>query len=334
MSKLVRRIVQQYGAAFAGTMIAVGLCATILITSANAQKTRLICVLVPHFKDEYWLSVGYGLEQEAARQDISLLFFEAGGYRARATQIAQLDTCVDRGADGILIGAVTSDHPELTDAIARVARTTPVFGLVNALKSPELSGRIGVDWTDMGRVLGEYLGQMHPTGTAVQTAVFLTGPKEAGWTGPLEQGLRQGLANSAVKILDVFAADTGVRAQLDQLERAISQYPDVDYIIGNAPAIETAFGFLAAQNMPDPPALLSTYVNHSVRRGLENGSVLAAAFDNPMEQGILAIRSLSLSNSRTEDDRVTEPIVELLTHSDSSFDHVRTSPSDYFPTLR
>ena len=40
----------------------------------------LLCVLVPHFKDEYWLSVAYGIEQQSAERRLSVRVFEAGGY--------------------------------------------------------------------------------------------------------------------------------------------------------------------------------------------------------------------------------------------------------------
>ena len=42
-------------------------------------------------------------------------------------------------ADAILLGAVTSDHPDLLAAVARIAADRPVIGLVNALDAPELA---------------------------------------------------------------------------------------------------------------------------------------------------------------------------------------------------
>ena len=149
------------------------------ISPASAGTPRVVCVLVPHFKDEYWLSVGYGLEQEARQHDVALLFFEAGGYRSRTTQIDQLKDCAMRGVDAILIGAVTSDHADLLSAIRAVSVQVPVFGLVNELGSSDLSGRIGVDWQQMGLVLGRYLAWLHPADAAPQTAVLVSGPAEA-----------------------------------------------------------------------------------------------------------------------------------------------------------
>ncbi len=316
-----------YGAALACTIAVAG------VFSASAGERPLLCTLVPHFKDEYWLSVGFGLEQEAARQNVDLLFFEAGGYLARAAQIDQLEACVARGADAILIGAVTSDHPDLVDKVAQVAAQVPVFALVNELHSGALQGRIGVDWRDMGRHLGEYLSGLHPAGSPPKSAIFVTGPAISGWTAPLEAGLREGLSASSVEITQVFQSDTGLNAQLDLVETALLRHPEADYLIGSAPAIEAALGLFAAQTSSSRPELLASYVNHSVLRGLENGRVLAASFDSPVQQGVMAVREATAASSSAVGVWIG-PDIMLLTGEDPGFDDRLLSPAEYFPDLQ
>ncbi|WP_255007692.1 TMAO reductase system periplasmic protein TorT [Roseovarius sp. M141] len=310
------------------------LCFFLWSAGAFAGSKTLVCVLVPHFKDEYWLSVGYGLEQEAARQDVEILFFEAGGYRARIRQIEQLGLCVDRGVDVILIGAVTSDHPDLIQAIADVAQTTPVFSLVNELRSDALGARIGLDWRDMGNAVGRYLAELHPSGSPSRTALLISGPSEAGWPSPLESGLRDGIAASSVAIVEVSGADTGLRQQLALVETALDRYPDVDYLIGSAPAIEAAMGLLSAKSDKKYPRLISTYISHTVLRGLMNGSVEAAPFDDPVLQGIQAIQQVMQSRAPNHSAPTGGPKVSLLTHADRTVDQVRISPADYFPNIQ
>ncbi len=303
------------------------------MNSASAAERTLLCALVPHFKDEYWLSVGFGLEQEAARQNVDLLFFEAGGYLARAAQADQMDACVAQGADGILIGAVTSDHADLIDKVAQVAGQVPVFGLVNELHSGALRAHIGVDWRDMGRHLGEHLSGLHPAGSPPKTAIFLTGPAMSGWTAPLEAGLQEGLSASSVSITEVYRADTGFRAQLDLVETALLRHPSADYLIGTAPAIEAALGLLAAQTSPSSPGLLASYVNHSVLRGLESGRVLAASFDSPVQQGEMAVREATAASPSGGGLRIGPDII-LLTSKNHGFDDRLLSPAEYFPELQ
>ena len=332
MSNLVCLIPELYRAARAASIATIA--AVIMVLPAMAAAKPVFCVLVPHFKDEYWLSVGYGMEQEAARQNVELLIYEAGGYRARAEQITQLQDCAARGVDAILIGAVSSDHPDLIDAISKVAQEIPVFALVNELHSAALSGRVGVDWYDMGLAIGQHLAQLHPAGSVAQGAVFVTGPNEAGWTAPLERGLRSGLANSSVTISEVFSADTGLRQQLTLVEAALDRHPDTDYLIGCAPAIEASLGLRASQADGEAPFLLSTYISHAVMRGVMNGHVLAASFDAPARQGIMSIKQAALMLRGAANGLPDRPKVILLTPIDADLDQLVISPADYFPEIQ
>ncbi len=291
-------------------------------------------MLVPHFKDEYWLSVGYGLEQEASRHDITLMFFEAGGYQSLTEQIAQLADCAKRGVDAVLLGAVSSDHPELLSAIQTVSRDTPVFGLVNELFSTDLSGRIGVDWEEMGLVLGRHLTEVYPTGGAKQEAVLISGPAEAGWIGPLEKGLRAGLLNSSIEIVEVFRADTGLRQQLSAVEDAFSAFPEADLLIGSAPAVEAVIGLMQATNRHTEVALASTYISHTIKRAVINGRVLAVPFDDPRQQGVLAIRQMlrALENGRPAG--FDGPDILLISRANNRIGSVVLSPADYFPIIQ
>lgn len=292
-------------------------------------------MLVPHFKDEYWLSVGYGLQTEAAKSGAALKFLEAGGYNARQSQIEQLSACAADGADAILIGTVTSDHPDLLSAIAHIAKERPVFGLVNALASPDLAGWIGVDWADMGHAVGRYLAERHPAGGARKTAILISGPAEAGWTGPLERGLREDLARSSVDILAVYGADTGLREQLRLVEDALRDWPEVDYLIGSAPAIEAAMGQFAqpGQDKTAAPKLIATYITHTIKRGLSSGQVVAVPFDDPMEQGRMALRQALAVLDGAADAQSGGPEIRLITEQSSALQSVELSPAEYFPVI-
>jgi protein TorT len=288
---------------------------------------QLLCVLVPHFKDEYWLSVAYGVEQRSAEQGLSVQFFEAGGYNALENQIAQLETCSRLAPRAILIGAVSSDAPGLLAAVERAAERRPVIGLVNELHSDVLVARVGVDWTEMGRLLGRHLAARFQGRTMV--AVLLSGPTQAGWVAPLERGLREGLAGSPVRIVATYAADTGTEEQLRILETARRDHPEAGLVIGTAPAIEAA---MALDAPGDGPALAATYVSHSVARGLAGNRVLAAPFDNPMEQGRLAVDAALAAGRRTDVDPMIGTGITILQQGISGRG-LSLSPADYFPRL-
>lgn len=301
------------------------------IAGAPAQADQqLLCVLVPHFKDEYWLSVAHGLEQRSAEQGLSVRFFEAGGYDALANQIEQIGACTDLEPGAILIGAVSSDAPELLAAVQEAAETQPVIGLVNELHSDALAARVGVDWFDMGLVLGRHLAARFPADGAVREAVLLSGPPASGWVAPLERGLHRGIEGSSVAIVATYGADTGTSQQLRLVEMAWAAHPGIELMIGSAPAIEAAMGLFAGR--PDRPELAATYVSHSVARGLVGRQILAAPFDNPIQQGRAAVdATVATMEGNPPPGRVSTQIV--IYGMGISPDRIELSPADYFPSL-
>jgi len=74
---------------------------------AKASKKWDVCVSFPHMKDAYWLGVDYGVIEEAKRQGIKLQVLDAGGYTNLGKQVSQIEDCVARGANAVIIGAIS-----------------------------------------------------------------------------------------------------------------------------------------------------------------------------------------------------------------------------------
>lgn len=289
-----------------------------------------MCVLVPHFKDEYWLSVAHGIETRAAADDLSVRFFEAGGYRALRNQIDQLAACDALDPAAVLIGAVSSDDPDLLSAVAAAATERPVIGLVNELHSDALAARVGVDWHDMGLKLGQRLRELFPGAGPPRKAILLSGPAVSGWVAPLERGIRQGLQGSAVSIVEAYGADTGTTEQLRLLESALAEVPTPDIVIGAAPAIEAAMALF--RDSAHPPLLAATYVSHSVARGLVGGRIIAAPYDDPMRQGEMAVDASVEAITGAARKELLGPPIAVVT-SGAAPESFRLSPVTYFPRI-
>lgn len=298
----------------------------------NAGAGTRICIIIPHFKDEYWLSVGYGMRREAKLLDAKLLIYESGGYNSLEKQIELLQTCARRQVDAILIGAVSADDPSLISAIDAISENIPILALVNALNANSLTGRIGVDWAEMGAVIGTTLANEHPKGQAPVRAVLVSGPEMSGWGPLVEGGLRQGLSNSSVNIVAVYYADTGLREQLRKVEEALQDYPDLDYLIGSAPAIEGAMALLRRRDPPSGPKLVATYISHSVLRGLRSGQVEAVPFDNPIEQGKIGIRLAVMAAQDQRVPYITGPDIIMIRSNTSKMEEILLSPAGFLPS--
>lgn len=293
-----------------------------------------ICVVVPHFKDEYWLSVAYGLEEEARRTGTRLWTYESGGYLALARQVELLDLCLQRGADAILLAAVSVDDPVLLDSVARASEQVPVLALVNELHSPDLAGEIGVDWRQMGAAIGRFLAGRHPDGGRPAEAVLISGPRESGWAPLVEAGLLEAVEGSGLRIVDIRRADTGLREQIDEVGSALSQRPDIDYLIGSAPAVEAAMGLLTARPRNERPQLLATYISHSIRRGLRRDRVLAVPFDDPVRQGRLGMQLAIEAAKGRPRAGLSDPGIGLVTSTTLPAGGLPLSPAGFLPEIQ
>ena len=300
-------------------------------TFQTTDAATEICIIIPHFKDEYWLSVGYGMRLEAKARNAKLLIYESGGYHSLDRQITLLDDCTARNVDVILIGAVSADDPRLLKAVNAAAKQVPVLALVNALNASDLAGWIGVDWTDMGHKVGRFLTQRHPEGTARKRVVLISGPGVSGWGPLVEGGLNEGLENSAVKIVATYRADTGLREQLREVESALADFPDVDYLIGSAPAIEGAMALLRRRKPEHAPKLIALYISHSVLRGLKSGQIEAVPFDDPIEQGRLGVELAVKAAHGDSFVGINGPQIRLIETGTPQLVDIHLSPAGFVP---
>ncbi|MGD8644492.1 MAG: TMAO reductase system periplasmic protein TorT, partial [Chromatiales bacterium] len=250
----------------------------------KASKPWRICVSIPHLKDDYWIAVNFGLIDEARRLGVGVQLFEAGGYGNLETQRTQIVECMDRGADGLIISAISADG--LNDLVERYAdQGKPVVDLINGLSSPKITARAAADFWDMGNRVAQYLRQLHASADEPVHVAWFPGPAGAAWVAAGDSGFRAGLEGSPIQIVTTARADTGLAAQGELVEQAIEAHPDLDYIVGTAVTAEAAVPILRKRRLTKQVQVLAYYYGAGVHRGIGRGRVLAAPTDR---QALLA----------------------------------------------
>lgn len=253
----------------------------------RAEKPWRLCVLYPHLKDAYWLSVNYGMVEEANRLGVSFDLYEAGGYPNLARQIEQIEACSKRKMDALILGPVSYDG--LTEVVVEIARQMPVIAAVNDMNDAGVSAKASVAWREMGAAAGRAVAERHPKGSAPVRLAWFPGPKGAGWVQFVEQGFLEALAESSARVVAVRFGDTGLEQQVLLVEEVLDTVPDVDYLVGSGPMAEAAISILRARGLTDRIGVVSTYVSHGVYRGIKRQRILAAPTDFAVLQGRLAI---------------------------------------------
>jgi len=108
-----------------------------------AEPHKKVCALYPHLKDSYWLSVNYGMVDEARKQKLNLRVLESGGYPNHERQKEQLSLCVRWGADAIILGTVAPDLYS-TDCLQRLISSFSISSRLRGYKVKWVS--IGIGW--------------------------------------------------------------------------------------------------------------------------------------------------------------------------------------------
>jgi len=254
---------------------------------SHAEKPWQICVLYPHLKDAYWLSVNYGMVQEARRLGVGFVLHEAGGYPNLDRQIDQARLCRQSGADALIVGTVTLEG--LSAEISQIAARMPVIAAVNDISDVGISAKSSVAWYDMGAAAGRVIAARHPKGSPPVRLAWFPGPVGGGWVGFVQAGFRDALAQSSAQIVMTKFGDTGREEQVLLVEEALDEMPDLDYLVGSGPMAEAAVSILRGRGLDSRTHIVSTYMTHAVYRGIKRGKILAAPTDFPIYQGRLAV---------------------------------------------
>jgi periplasmic protein TorT len=255
----------------------------------KAVKKWDICVSFPHMKDDYWMGVDYGVSEEAKRLGVKMQLVEAGGYTELNKQISQLEDCIERGAQALVIGSISLDGLNKVVEEAR-KKNLAVVDVINGISSPQLSAKSLVSFGEMGSKAGEYLVKLHPSGGAKVKVAWFPGPAGAGWVESGNNGFLSAVkVSDAIQVLEPKYGDTGKEVQSKLVEDALQANPDLNYIVGTAVTAEAAVPILKSKGLAGKVKVISYYYTPGVDQAIRRGEILAAPTDSTVIQGRIAI---------------------------------------------
>lgn len=300
----------------------------------KASKKWDICVSFPHMKDAYWMAVDYGVVAESKRMGVKMQLLEAGGYTNLNKQISQIEDCVARGAQAVVIGAISFDG--LNKLVKEIrGKGIPVIDVINGMSSKDLSAKSLVSFGEMGYKAGEYIAKMHPKGSGKVKVAWFPGPPGAGWVEAGNAGFAEAVKKGDVEIVDTKYGDTGKEVQLKLVEDTLQAHPDINYIAGTSPTTEAAVQLLRDRGLSKKIKVVAYYFTPGVYQNIKRGRVLAAPTDSAVVQGRVAIdQAVRILEGKEYSKHVGPELYVIDSKNINSF-HYESSlaPANFKPTF-
>jgi inositol transport system substrate-binding protein len=162
-----------------------------LLPRLVAKEKYEIGYTLPQFRDPFWVSVAYGIEDEAKKSGVDVVVSnEAGSYANLGEQLAQVDDMTQRGLDAVLVAPV--DRVGIAPALDNAERAgVKVIGAGNLGSSAAMVAGVTFSHLEVGRSMADAIGEKLAGKGHV---VMLNGPNGADWAMLRNQGFKEELA--------------------------------------------------------------------------------------------------------------------------------------------
>ncbi|MCA1494237.1 TMAO reductase system periplasmic protein TorT [Ensifer sp. NBAIM29] len=295
----------------------------------KAEKPWNICVLFPHMKDSYWIGVNYGVVDQARKLGVRATILEAGGYTEAAKQVSQYNDCLAKGADAIIIGAIS--EAGLAKSVEEGKRKGVVqVGVINPLKSDLVDAKIFANYDDAAEAGAKFIVDL--TVGQPMKMIHFPGPQGSGWAEASTEGVKRAIAGSSVELLEAKYGDTGKSEQLRLVEDALQAYDDVNVIFGTAVTAEVAGQALESAGIEDA-VVASYYSNEGIVDLIRSGKVTATVTESPVMEARIAVDLAVRILEGKEHHNHLSPTMTVVTSANiGDLDLTRTfAPSDWSP---
>ena len=262
------------------------------LKASEVKKKHHICVSFPHLKDSYWVGVAYGIISEGRRLEQKITLFEAGGYTNLATQLNQVDDCLNNKGDALIIGPISSNGNAKQIELIR-EKGIPVVIIITGINT-EVDANSLQSFVNMGYTSCKWVVDQEKLNKEKTNIVWFPGPPGAGWSIASHEGCLSALEGTNIRILETNWGDTGKAIQLKLVEETLLNHasgpePNFKYIVGTGTTIEAAVGALRARKLGKKINLVSTYYTPGIDMFIKRGLISMAPSDQMISQAIIAV---------------------------------------------
>lgn len=308
----------------------------LLIFAASLHPTlaaeKTIGFTMPDLASSFWISVTYGVEDEAKKKGVSVVKLNAGGDANAAQQIAQIQDLIQKKVDAIVVGATDGDAVKAIVEKA-IAAGIPVIGVSSPPNTDKLAAIVGADHYDMGRLQAQCLAKA--VGGKGNVAMMV-GPSGQYWSEMRAKGFKETTEKETpdVKIIAESRLADNRNAALTTAEDWIQRFPEMNGVYSAtddmAAGIITA---LKSADKLDAVRVSASNLSPTAQQLLKDGELACTSIQQVVAQGRAALEQAVLAASGGEvTKQVVLPALLVTSENLGSIDLGSVvAPADYRP---
>ncbi len=250
-----------------------------------------IGVLYPFLASPFWVNEAFGVQDQARKLGIDIIWLSADGYDNIDKQNSQIEDLVVQRVDALLIGATSSTGT--VPAVDRaVARGVPVFAHVSSANTDKISSSVVDDDLSIGQQQAAFMG------TALGgkgLVAMLNGPAAADWASRRVRGFKNVLAEKYPGIRIVVERN-GVpdRADAQRLtEDLLAANPRLDglFTVADGIAMGAADAIANAGRTKEITVTTASFSRETLPY-IANGRIKLNIDENPVLMGRAAVNNV------------------------------------------
>ncbi len=255
----------------------------------EAGGKQLKLAFVTNNASDYWTVARAGVEKADAELDNVTVEVKLPGQGTAAEQTQLVRDLLATGVNGIAISPV--DPANQTDLLNEAASQALVFTQDSDAPNSKRVCYIGTDNVAAGKQAGEALKKALPNGGNVMVFV---GQIDAQNAADRYKGVKDAIAGSNIKILDVRTDETDRAKAKSNVSDALVKYPDLAACVGlwsyNGPAILSA---VKDAGKTGKVKIIAFDEEDDTLAGIKSGNIEATIVQQPYEFGYQSVINMN-----------------------------------------
>jgi TMAO reductase system protein TorT len=301
-------------------------------SNTSNKKDLTLGFSAPDLSASFWVSMTYGVTDEAKKLGVKVVNVNAGGDNNTNQQISQLQDLLQRNVDGLIVGATDGDgvRPVVEQALNR---HIPVVGLSSLPNTDKLTSAVGTDNAGMGKIQAGCLGKaLDGTGNIAMFA----GPVGQSWAESRAKGFTDTVSKDFpnIKVVTSTHSADNRNSALTTMQDLLQRYPNINgvYTVTDdlgAGVVDT----LRSAHQADRVKVSSGNFSPAAQQLVADGGFVCIAVQEIVEQGRQAVRqAVNALRGQAVTKNVVTPVVQVDKSNVSSVDlSAVRAPEGYKP---